>query len=130
MPNNDMQSQFTIPDDFPRPQHVGAIGGAQPKFLLVQYERRFYTLGCTPPELFRRWNKCEDLSQQLVVKSRESKAGKRAHMSEIEILEQYYERILKTGWGSDEEMRWLIRRTAEVLGWPAPAAAAFSGTYR
>jgi hypothetical protein len=44
-------------------------------------------------------------------------------MSETEILEQYLARLMKTSWGSDDEMRWVIRRTAELLGWPVPDAA-------
>lgn len=117
------QLQFVIPSDFPRPQHFGAVGGAQPKFLAVQYEGKLYAPGCTPPELFSRWDICEDLARQLVVKSMESKAGKRSHMSESEILDQYCLRLMKTGWGSDDEMKWVIRRAAAQLGWPAPPSA-------
>lgn len=48
-------------------------------------------------------------------------------MSEEEILDQYCVRVLKTGWGSDDEMKWVIRRAAAILGWPVPASAAQAG---
>lgn len=118
-------SKFSqIPADFPRPVHPGAVSGVMPKLLLVSYGGKLYPPGCTPPEMFERWDICEDLAQQLQKKCIESKAGKRSHMSETEILAQYLERLLKTGWGSDSEMRWVIRRTAELLQWPVPPDAA------
>lgn len=86
-----------LPSDFPRPIHLGAVPGAEAKFLMTRYRGHFYSPGCTPPELLERWNNCEDLAQQLAVKSRESKAGKRSHMSETEILDQYLPRLIATG---------------------------------
>lgn len=112
-----------VPADFPRPVHMGALPGAQPKLLMVMYGGRYYSPGCTPPELWERWVICEDLAQQFCRKSLDSKVGKRAHMSESEILDQYMERLLKTGWRSDAEMRWVIRRAAELAHWPIPPAA-------
>lgn len=112
-----------VPADFPRPVHLGALPGAQPKLLMVKYEGRYYSPGCTPPEIWERWDVCEDLAQQFCRKSLDNKAGKRAHMSEAAILDQYLERLLKTGWGSDAEMRWVIRRAAELAHWPTPESA-------
>ncbi len=111
------------PADFPRPVHLGAVPGAQPKLLMTQYQGRFYVPGCTPPELLERWNICEDLAQQLVAKSLESKTGKRAHMTDTEILAQYLPRLIATNWTSEAEARWVIRRTGELLKWPIPASA-------
>lgn len=119
----DVPSRYDVPDDFPRPEIASAIAGYQLKLVLVEYEGKLYLPGGTPPELFVQWDLCEDLAQHLAVKSMESKTGKRAHMSETEILDQYLERLLKTGWGSDNEMRWVIRRVAELLGWPVPETA-------
>lgn len=110
-----------VPDDFPRPLHQGAVAGAQPKLLLARWERKFYAPGCTPPELCERWRRCETIAEHLCVKSLESKAGKRSHMTEPKILEQYLMRLLATGWVSPAEVRWTIRRCAELLGgWPIP----------
>ena len=92
-----------VPLDFPRPILLGAVPGAQPKFLAVSYGGRFYAPGCTPPELYERWTVCEDLAQQLSAKSLESQRGKRSHMSEIEILDQYLPRLIATKWTSEAE---------------------------
>jgi hypothetical protein len=112
-----------VPSDFPRPMHHGAIAGAQPKLLLTEYDGRYYAPGGTPPEVWQRWDICEDLAQQFYHKCLATKAGKRSGMSESAILEQYCTRLLKTGWGSDEELRWVIRRAAAVLSWPVPELA-------
>lgn len=112
-----------VPADFPRPTPAGAVAGVMPKTLLVKYEGKFYAPGCTPPELFERWDICEDLAQQLHRKALETKAGKRSDMPEVDILAQYLERILSTKWGSEAEMKWVVRRTAQLLNWPTPEAA-------
>jgi hypothetical protein len=112
-----------VPADFPLPEFHGAVSGFQPKLLLVNYEGKFYTPGCTPPELYARWDRCEDLARQLAQKSLESKKSKRAHMSELEILDQYLPRLIATKWTSEAEARFIIRRAAQILGWPTPIAA-------
>jgi hypothetical protein len=112
-----------VPADFPRPVHHGAVPGVQPKLLMTQYKGRFYVPGCTPPELFQRWDVCEDLAKQLSAKALESQAGKRSHMTELEILDQYLPRLIATRWTTEEEARWIIRRAATLLGWPVPTAA-------
>lgn len=91
-PMDDAAKFAQVPEDFPRPL-IGAVPGAQPKFLATIYQGRFYLPGCTPPELFNRWDICEDLAQNFASKSLESKAGKRAHMTETAILDQYLERL-------------------------------------
>lgn len=111
-----------VPLDFPRPEIAGAVSGFQDKLLLTQHGDKFYALGCTPPELYSRWDKCEDLAKQLATKALESKHGKRAHMTELEILEQYLPRLIETKWTSEPEARFIIRRAAELLSWPTPAA--------
>lgn len=113
-----------IPADFPRPVHLGAVPGAQPKLLVTKYQGRFYAPGCTPPELLERWNICGDIAQQLVVKSRESKEGKRSRMTEVQILDQYLPRLIETKWTAEAEARWVMRRVADLLHWPIPASAA------
>jgi hypothetical protein len=119
--NEDQTNQ--IPADFPRPHYPGAVGGAQPKLLMTQYNGRLYVSGCTPPEILQRWDVCEDLAKQLSVKSLESKAGKRSHMSELEILAQYLPRLIATRWTSEAEARWVIRRVAVMLHWTVPPTA-------
>lgn len=125
-PGDDDAKFEQVPVDFPRPVHHGAVPGAHPKLLMTRYKGRFYSPGCTPPELYERWDVCEDLACQLAEKSLASKAGKRSHMSEVEILDQYLPRLVATQWTSEPEARWVIRRAAAMLGWPEPAAASKS----
>ena len=112
-----------VPDDFPRPQHLGAVPGAETKFLTVKYEGRFYSPGCTPPELHERWQHCLQYVPQFVTSCIETKKGKRKNMPEADILDQYLVRLIETGWVSDDEARWVIREAARLLGWPTPKAA-------
>jgi hypothetical protein len=112
-----------VPLDFPRPDHLGALPGAQPKLLAVLCEGKFYTPGTTPPELHARWKFCADFADQLAVKASVSKSGKRSHMCEQDILKQYLERLLLAKWTSREEAKWTIRLVAEILDWPAPNCA-------
>jgi hypothetical protein len=114
-----------VPDDFPRPESIGAISGAIPKLLLVEYEGKLYPSGCTPLDILGRWDICEDLVQQFQSKCLETKRGKRADMLEELILEQYLTRLLGTGWVSAAEGRWIIRRVAIVLNWPMPEILAY-----
>lgn len=116
-------TDFTVPDDFPRHLHLGAVPGAQPKFMAVEYEGRYYSPGCTPPELYARWQHCLQYVPQFVTSCIETKKGKRAHMSEADILDQYLTRFIESRWVSADEAKWVIRETAKQLDWPAPEAA-------
>lgn len=118
-----MANEFDVPADFPRPVHLGAVPGAQEKFLATQYDGRFYPPGCTPPELHANWQYCMSLVEQFVSACIETKAGKRKGMPEVEILDQYLTRLIDTGWCSEEECGWVMRETAKLLGWPTPEAA-------
>lgn len=102
---------------------MGAVPGAQPKLAAVEYEGRYYSPGCTPPELYERFQHCMQYVPQFVASCIETKAGKRAHMSEAEILDQYLVRLIEAKWVSDAETRWVIRETAKLLGWPIPEGA-------
>lgn len=116
-------NDFHVPDDFPRPQHLGAVPGAQSKFLAVEYEGRYYSPGCTPPELYERWQHCMHLVPQLVSSCIETKKGRRKDMPEADILDQYLLRLIEAKWVSDDEARWVICEAARQLGWPTPKAA-------
>jgi len=99
------------------------LPGAQTKFAAVKYGDKFYAAGSTPPELLERWEICEDLAAQFVMKCLKNETGKYGHLTREAILEQYCRRLMKTEWGSDAEMKWVIRRTADMLAWPIPAIA-------
>lgn len=112
---------YSVPDDFPHSQTTGAVSGTQPKLLLTERDGKFYS-GLTPQERHARWEVIEDLAQQVVTKISASRTSKYADISENEILGQYLILLLQSDFGSEQEMRWLIRRVAQVLDWPAPVA--------
>lgn len=114
----------SVPDDFPGSPGASSLSGAQPKIDLVSFAGRFYSPGNTPLDRFVRWETCEDFARRLSVPARESKFGKRSHMSEESILAQYLPRITAMGWASEDECRWIVRRMAAILGWPIPPVAA------
>ena len=119
--NKDDELMFQkVPSDFPRYTSAATVPGNQPKFVATNYQGRFYLAGCTPPEIYERWQICEEIAQQLAVKSRESKAGKRSHMSESAILEQYSFRLIQTDLISEAEAMWVITRVARIVEWPCP----------
>jgi hypothetical protein len=120
---HDSPDYSVIPEDFPRPDVASSLAGYQSKLALVSYEGKLYIPGGTPPELFQRWDICEDLATKFAARSLVTQKGKYSHLSETEILAQYCSRMMETGWGSDEEMRWVIRRVAEMLSWPIPEIA-------
>ncbi|OWW18184.1 hypothetical protein AYR66_01815 [Noviherbaspirillum denitrificans] len=112
-----------VPADFPRSVVHGAVAGETAKVRLVEYAGRYYEEGCTPPEIVTRWDGCEDLARQIAEKALASKHGKRKEMTEVAILEQYLPRLIATGWVSEAEARWVIRRVAAILNWPRPPTA-------
>lgn len=116
-------TNFEIPDHFPRPRDLGAVPGSQLKFVATEFQGRYYPLGCTPPELFGRWQHCMHLVPQFVSSCTETKAGKRKAMPEVEILDQYLVRLVEAKWVSDDEAKWVIREVAKLLDWPTPEAA-------
>jgi hypothetical protein len=118
-----MNDEYSVPDAFPRPQQFGAVPGAQPKFLAVKYEGRYYSPGGSPPELHERWQYCMQLVSQFVSSCIETKKGRRRDMPEEDILDQYLVRLIDAKWVRDDEARWVIRETAKLLGWPSPEAA-------
>lgn len=119
-PDEDDTKYARVPFNFPRPKQLGAVPGAQPKFLATKYKGRFYSPGCTPPELYENWLHCMSLVEQFVPACIETKSGKRRDMSEADILDQYLVRLIESGWVSADEAGWVIGETAKLLGWPMP----------
>ncbi|HEX7643777.1 MAG TPA: hypothetical protein VF472_16335 [Burkholderiaceae bacterium] len=113
-----------VPEDFPRSADMpGLLAGAQPKLALVRYQGLFYAPGFTPPERYERWRKFEELAHVFVEKCLRNEHGKYAHLTRTEILAQYLSRLTRGGYGAETECRWLIRRTASLLGWEVPPDA-------
>lgn len=111
---------YEVPADFPRERISGVVPGAQPKFVGTLYHGKYYLFGCTPPEVFDRWCMCEDLAMQLSARCLASKSGKRSHMTQKEILQQYFTRLVNMKWTTINEAHWIIKRAACIAGWNFP----------
>jgi hypothetical protein len=118
----DEKKYLEVPSDFPRTSLLGAIPGTQPKFIATQYKGKFYPPGCTPPELYERWQNCEDIVQEFAYELKRDKADNLMLRSETETLDKYL-KIFSSSWLSEDEAKWVIRRIAHLLSWPVPTSA-------
>lgn len=116
-----------VPADYPyRPPH-SAVSGYQPKLLLSSSrDGKFYSPGNSPEERWHDWQYSANLTSAMVEKCRESKVGKRAHLSEEEIISQYFRRAVAAGgrYGTEDQLKWTFTKVAEALAWPLPALLA------
>lgn len=114
-----------VPADYPYHSMHGAVSGCQPKLLLTSSTNgKFYAPGNTPHERWHDWQYSFKLASAMAQKCLESKVGKRAHMSEAEIILQYYLRAVKANgrYGTEEQLKWTFTQIARTLGWPLPEA--------
>jgi hypothetical protein len=74
----------------------------------------------TLSERWLDWGICEELAQHLHQECLQIKAAKHRSVRCVDILYQQYRSAQEFGWGTDPELRWVIRRTAVLLNWPAP----------
>lgn len=110
-----------VPEDFPHAPILGAVAGSAPKILLVRRENGTYAAPkISDQERNARWKHCEDLANQFADAALRSKVGKRSDWTEEDILDQYLPRLKKTGWVSNDESIWVLRRSAAILNWPLP----------
>jgi hypothetical protein len=112
-----------VPTDYPYRLAHGAVSGYQPKLLLTSStDGKFYSPGNAPEERWRDWQYSATLASAMVDKCLESKAGKRSHLSETEIISQYYQRAVAAGgrYGTEEQLKWTFTKVAEALAWPLP----------
>jgi hypothetical protein len=117
---NDEIDYAKVPLSFPRPALVSTVPGNQPKFVAAEFGGKFYPLGGTPPEVFARWQDCEEVAQTLAFEANRSKTEKMTRLNESEILAQYLEILNKKSYISSDEARWIICRVAAMLCWPVP----------
>jgi hypothetical protein len=113
-----------VPTDYPYRLPHGAVSGYQPKLLLTSSsDGKFYSPGNAPEESWHDWRYSVTLVSAMAEKCLESKAGKRAHLSQEEIILQYYERAVAAGgrYGTKEQLKWTFAKVAECLAWPLPA---------
>lgn len=120
-----------VPTHYPYRLAHGAVSGYQPKLLLtLGSDGKFYSPGNTPDERWHDWRYSITLVSAMVNKCLESKAGKRSHLSEIEIITQYYERARAAGgrYGTEDQLKWTFTKVAEALAWPLPQACHLTGS--
>lgn len=123
MTNLENTEQGLIPDDFPRPVYMGAVSGAQPKFLAVLYNGKFYVPGCTPPELLERVTICNDLVERVLVSIKQCAERDAVGPERDRILASYLASLISTHWMSPAESRWIIDRVVKQLNWATPTDA-------
>jgi len=114
-----------VPTDYPYRLAHGAVSGYQPKLLLTSWSNgKFYSPGNTPDERWHDWRYSVTLVSAMADKCLESRAGKRSHLSETEIILQYYQRAVVAGgrYGTQEQLKWTFTKVAEALAWPLPEA--------
>jgi hypothetical protein len=87
-----------------------------------EFDGKYYVLGDTPRERWHDWSYSESMVQHFLFKCPETKQGKRAHMSESEIIAQYYESAVgaQGRYGTEAQLRWTFQRVAQLLDWPVP----------
>jgi hypothetical protein len=92
------------------------------KLALVEFDGKFYVPSDTPEERLRDWLYSQGMVQHFLLKCPETKQGRRAHMSEVAIIAQYYERAAAANgrYGTEAQLKWTFRRVAKLLGWPVP----------
>ena len=109
----------SIPEDFPRCGATASLSGVHPKLAVRRDDTTgMYVAGLNDVELRERYDICLDLVGQLVNKCRRNRETKYAAMTESVILRSFFDKLKKSGWGTEQEMAWVIRHTASELGWP------------
>lgn len=122
---SDKPNYAEVPDDYPYSPARGAVSGYQPKLLLTSSaDGKFYSTGNAPHERWHDWNYSTTLASAMAQKCLESKTGKRAHMTEADIILQYYLRAVNSNgrYGTEEQLKWTFTQVARGLGWPLPEA--------
>jgi hypothetical protein len=111
-----------VPADYPHAAISSSLAGAHPKLALVEFAGKYYIPGDTPEERLHDWLYSESMVQHFLAKCPETKRERRSHMSEVEIIAQYFERAVAAGghYGTDAQLQWTFRRVAQLLGWPVP----------
>ncbi|MFL9959077.1 DUF2442 domain-containing protein [Paraburkholderia nemoris] len=104
-----------IPDDFPRDTTPASLSGTQPKLAVRKIAGRLVG-GLTGPELYQRWDLCEDLARQLVLKTLKDQE-KFPENSHDTTLRRMRRAIEGKGWTSVVETDWLMERLRVLLEW-------------
>lgn len=112
-----------VPEDFLRLIKDEALCSAKSSTRHVQYNDEYFVRGCSPPEIYKRWDRCEDLAYKFVLKAFRMKQRRCSNQSETEILEDIFMLLCRGRYGTTDEMKWVMRRMAGMLKWPTPCVA-------
>jgi len=112
-----------VPSDYPYYEIRSSVAGYQPKLPLKMASNGKYCIpGNTPEERWHDWQYSEQLARALAEKCLQSKSGRRAHMTEEQIILQYFVRAISANgrYGSEAQLLWTFRKIGKTLGWPLP----------
>ena len=105
------------PTDFPREPTLGGVSGVQPKLLLSKVDGQFLP-DIDEEEVHRRWLVCEDLVQQLVVKTVKRMLEGRVNDLDdyVNKLQLWLEAQAWDGWKvTSAEARWMRDRIQRLV---------------
>lgn len=126
---SDKPDYTDVPADYPHQMIPGAVSGYQPKLLLTSSpDGKFYSPGNAPHERWHDWNYSTTLASAMAQKCLKSKTGKRAHMTEAEIILQYCLCAINSNgrYGTEVQLKCTFTQVAKGLGWPLPEACRFT----
>lgn len=107
-----------IPEDFPVEPQPFALSGAQPKLAMVEEDGIYYAEGMAPSQVLEAYEVCEDLAAQFVdycLKKEASNFGTRE-----QILQRVLGSLETKDWCTTKQCKWVVKRTAKLLGWSYP----------
>jgi len=79
--------------------------------------------GGTPMNRCLDWNVCEELALHLAGECARLQAESERSVRPVDILLKSYRLVESLGWGEPPLLRWIVRRVAALLDWPAPDIA-------
>lgn len=79
--------------------------------------------GATPSNRCLDWNVCEELALHLAGECARLQAEGDRSVRPVDILLKSYRLVEALGWGEPPLLRWVVRRVAALLDWPAPDVA-------
>ena len=107
-----------IPADFPIDDMGSGLSGAQLKLSLVEENGQYFSPGTSPTEVAEAYDICEDLAQQCVHYCIRKMAEQSLPYEEV--LEMLLQGLSKKNWVSPSQVRWIVQRTSQLLGWDTP----------
>lgn len=108
---------IVIPDDFPVGV-LGAVGGAQPKVLVVKDENGRY-VSCNEAERRERYDNCSDMVQQLILYC-QRKREERPDLAMADVVRLtligFNDKVKKKGWDfTAPEIAWVEEKVRATL---------------